>query len=129
MHESARRPRGPDVVSYGRLVKCAKEAAGKGWGTSGKKIGNAYLKWAFSEAAVWFLRKTPAGQKPLARWAQKPGKGKALTILAHRLARAVSDMRKRQTAFDMETFLQGAGSRAGEPDVELDTHGSRLSQA
>jgi hypothetical protein len=28
-----------------------------------------------------------------------------LTILAHKLARAVYDMLKRQTAFDMEKFL------------------------
>jgi transposase len=51
-HDSERFPRGQDLVSYCRLVKCAKESAGKRYNTSGKKIGNAYLKWAFSEAAV-----------------------------------------------------------------------------
>ena len=45
-----------DFVSYCRLVKCAKESAGKRHGLSGKKIGNPQLKWAFSEAAVLFLR-------------------------------------------------------------------------
>jgi len=48
-------------LSYARLVKCAKESAGKKSGYSGKKIGNAYLKWAFSEAAVLFLRGNPPG--------------------------------------------------------------------
>jgi transposase len=67
MHDIARFPRVQDFVSYCRLVKCAKESAGKGYGTSGTKIGNAYLKWAFSEAAVLFLRNNPAGQKYLAR--------------------------------------------------------------
>ncbi len=43
-------------ASYARLIKCSKESAGKTYGYSGKKIGNAYLKWAFSEAAVLFLR-------------------------------------------------------------------------
>jgi transposase len=67
MHDIARFPRVQDFVSYCRLVKCAKESAGKRYGASGTKIGNAYLKWAFSEAAVLFLRNNPAGQKYLAR--------------------------------------------------------------
>jgi transposase len=94
-----------DFVSYCRLVKCAKESAGKRYATSGKKIGNAYLKWAFSEAAVLFLRNNPAGQKLLARLEKKHDKGKALTILAHKLARAVYYMLKRETVFDMNKFL------------------------
>jgi hypothetical protein len=52
-----------------------------------------------------FLRNNPAGQKYLARLEKKHDKGKALTILAHRLARALYCMRKRKTAFDMDTFL------------------------
>jgi transposase len=96
-----------DFVSSCRLVKCAKESAGKRVGTSGKKIGNVHLKWAFSEAATLFLRNNAAGQSYLARVEKKHGKGKALTILAHKLARAIYDMLKRQTAFDLETFLQG----------------------
>src|SRR3989440_6713137 len=50
MHDIARFPRVQDFVSYCRLVKCAKASAGKRYGTSGTKIGNASLKWAFSEA-------------------------------------------------------------------------------
>ncbi len=106
MHDIARFPRVQDFVSYCRLVKCAKESAGKRYGTSGTKIGNAYLKWAFSEAAVLFLRNNPAGQKYLARLEKKHGKGKALTILAHKLARAVYYMLKRGVVFDHDTFLQ-----------------------
>jgi transposase len=106
IHDIPRFPRVQDFVSYCRLVKCAKESAGKCYGTSGAKIGNAYLKWAFSEAAVLFLRTNPAGQKYLARLEKKHGKGKALTVLAHKLARAVYHMLKRETAFDMPRFLQ-----------------------
>jgi transposase len=106
IHDIARFPRVQDFVSYCRLVKCAKESAGKRYGTSGTKIGNAYLKWAFSEAAVLFLRANPNGQKYLARLENKHGKGKALTVLAHTLARAVYYMLHRKTAFDMEKFLQ-----------------------
>jgi transposase len=100
-------PRVQDFVSYCRLVKCAKESAGKKYGTSGKKIGNAYLKWAFSEVAVLFLRNNPEGQKYLARLEKKHSKGKALTILAHRLARTVYHLLRREHAFDMNTFLNG----------------------
>ena len=105
IHEIARFPRVQDFASYCRLVKCAKESAGKRYGTSGTKIGNAHLKWAFSEAAVLFLRDHPAGQKCLARLEKKHRKGKALTILAHKWARAVYLMFKHKTAFDMDTFL------------------------
>jgi transposase len=105
IHEIERFPRVQDFASYCRLVKCAKESAGKRSGTSGTKIGNAHLKWAFSEAAVLFLRDNPAGQKFLTRLEKKHSKGKALTILAHKLARAVYYMLKRQTAFDMHKFL------------------------
>jgi len=52
-------PRVQDFASYARLVKCAKESAGKRPGSSGQKIGNVHLKWAFSEAAVLFIRANP----------------------------------------------------------------------
>ena len=107
MHDIARFPRGPDGASSCRLVTCATASAGKRSGTSGSKIGNAHLKWAFSEAAVLFLRDNPAGQKLLTRLEKKHSKGKALTILAHKLARAVYYMLKRRTAFDLDTFLRG----------------------
>src|ERR1041384_3988523 len=105
IHDITRFPRVQDFASYCRLVKCAKESAGKRYGTSGTKIGNASLKWAFSEAAVLFLRATPGGQKYLARLEKKHGKGKALTVLAHKLARAVYYMLKREVVCDLDTFL------------------------
>jgi transposase len=89
IHDIRRFPRVQEFASYCRVVKCAKESAGKRYGASGTKIGNAYLKGAFSEAAVLFLRGNPAGPKYLARLEKKQGKGKALTGLAHNLARAV----------------------------------------
>ena len=83
IHDIQRFPRVQEFVSYCRLVKWAKESAGKRSGTSGTKIGNAYLKWAFSEAAVLFLRANPAGQKYLTHLEKKHRKAKALTVLAH----------------------------------------------
>ncbi len=112
IHQIDRFPRVQDFASYCRLVKCAKESAGKRLGTSGTKIGHAHLKWAFSEAAVLFLRDNPTGQKFLTRLEKKPSKGKALTILAHKLARAVYYMLKQKTAFDISASLN-ADERLG----------------
>src|SRR5919106_3912012 len=109
IHRIERFPSVQDFASYCRLVKCSKESGGKRLGTSGAKIGHAHLKWAFSEAAVLFLRNNPQGQKLLARLEKKHDKGKALTILAHKLARAVYYMLKRKTAFDMDLFLRAEG--------------------
>jgi transposase len=107
IHAITRFPRVQDFLSYCRLVKCTKESAGKRYGTSGTKIGNAHLKWAFSEAAVLFLRANPAGQTYLTQLEKKHGSGKALTLLGQKLGRTVYYMLQRQTAFDMGKFLNG----------------------
>ena len=108
IHDIRRFPSVQDFLSYSRLVKCARESAGKRYGTAGAKMGHAYLKWAFSEAAVLFLRDNPVGQKYLTKLEKKHGQGKALTLLAQKLGRAVYYMLKRQQAFDMHKFLQAS---------------------
>ena len=105
IHDIRRFPRVQDFASYARLVKCSKESAGKRLGTGGRKIGNVHLKWAFSEAAVLFLRHNPKGQALLARLRRKHGKPKALSILAHKLGRAVYHLLQREIVFDMDKFL------------------------
>jgi transposase len=117
LHASQRFPRVPAFVSDCRLGKCARESAGQRYGPSGTKMGNADLKWACSEAAVRFWRANPAGQNYLARLEKNYRQGKALTILAHKVARAVYSMLKRHTALDMATFLRGYGRAAGEPSA------------
>ena len=104
IHSIDRFPRVQDFVSYCRLVKCAKESAGKIMGSSGKKIGNAHLKWAFSEAAVLFLRRNPDAVKYRAKLERKHGKAKSLTIIAHKLARAVYHILKRKEVFHPKLF-------------------------
>lgn len=100
----ARFPRVQDFVSYCRLVKCAKESNGKRYGSSGSKIGNAHLKWAFSQAAVHSLKYNEQGKKHLNRLTRKHGKGKALSILAHKIGRATYFILKNKTPFDQEKF-------------------------
>lgn len=98
-------PRVQDFASYCRLVKCAKESNGKLSGSSGKKIGNAHLRWAFSQAAQLFLKGNEQGKKYHAKLVHKHNKGKALSILAHKLGRAVYFMLKNNKPFDMNKFL------------------------
>jgi hypothetical protein len=129
IHAIGRFPSVQDVASSARVVKGRKESASTRVGTSGKTIGHAHLKWAFSTAATWFLRHHPNGQPLLTRVEKTHGQGKALTILAHKLARAVYDRLTRHTAFEMAIFLLASRSRAGAPAVSLDTHGMSLNPA
>jgi len=105
VHDIARFPRVQEFVSYARLVKCAKQSAGRITGTSGAKIGNVHLKWAFSEAAVQFLRHTREGKHVLRQIEQHHGKRKALSILAHKLGRAVFYILSRDVSFSMDRFV------------------------
>ena len=105
IHDITRFDRVQQFASYARLVKCAHESAGKKLGTGGAKKGNVHLKWALSEAAVLFLRHGADGKKLLARLERKHGKGKALSILAHKIGRAVYYILARGTVFSPEKFL------------------------
>ena len=97
-----------DFASYCRLVKCSHESAGKKKGNGGAKIGNAHLKWAFSEAAISFLRHNAPGKQLVEKLAKKHGKGKALSILAHKLARTIYYMLKNSVPFNLDKFLATA---------------------
>jgi transposase len=105
IHDVARFPRVQQFLSYCRLVKPARESAGKLQGHAGGKIGNAHLKWAFGELATTFLRANPPAQALLERLKKKHGKGKALSVLAAKLARAVYFMLKRGQVFDQSKFF------------------------
>jgi transposase len=105
VHDITRFARVQEFASYARLVKCLKQSGGKTLGTGGAKMGNVHLKWAFSEAAVQFLRHTREGKTLLIALQRKHGRGKALSILAHKLGRAVFYIWSRGTVFSMEKFL------------------------
>lgn len=94
-------------ASYARLVKCKAESAGKSYGTQGNKIGNANLKWAFSEAAVLYLRGNDDAKKYLLKLQKRMSKAKALSVLAHKLGRCIYFMLKNETIFDESRFLRG----------------------
>ncbi len=125
IHDVKRFDRVQEFASYARLVKCAKESAGKKHGTSGAKMGNVHLKWAFSEAAVLFVRHSEPGKELLARLEKRHGKGKALSILAHKLGRAAYYMLLRGKAFEIERFVATVNLEwVREPVVQREPHGS-----
>jgi len=115
-----------DFLSYCRLVKCPRESGGKKYSSKNSKIGNAYLKWAFSEAAVLFLRGNQRIEKKHNRRVSKHGKAKALSILARDLGTAVYFMLKRKEPFDLNKFL-GAGDASLSPNWT--DHGETLNKA
>ncbi len=94
-----------DFISYSRLVKGSVASAGKVKGLTGGKMGNAYLRWAFGEAAVIAKRNHPL-LKPFSEMlVSKHGKFKGNAILANKLGRAVYHMLKKGTAFDAELVV------------------------
>jgi transposase len=105
IHQISRFPDVGEFLSYARLVRCSHESAGKKLGSGGKKIGNAHLKWAFSEAVCLLVRNYPAVKAWQARKEKKHGKKKTLGILAAKLGRAVYHMLRKKEAFDVRRFL------------------------
>lgn len=98
-------PQVGNFISYARLVKCQHESAGKKSGSRKNKIGNAHLKWAFSEAAVLFLRDHKPAKDYHHKLVGRYGKAKALSIIAQKLGRTVYFMLKRKEVFDPNRFF------------------------
>jgi transposase len=92
--------------SYARLCGAAQESAGKRVGTGNSRQGNAWLKWAFSEAAVLSAQKDERLGRHLDKLASRLGKAKALSVLAHKLGRAFYHMLRSGRVFDIDRFLR-----------------------
>jgi transposase len=105
--DMTRFPAAGNFLSYSRLVRCEHESAGKKKGSGGKKIGNAHLKWAFSEAACLMLRSSLPAKAWMQRTETKKGKRKALGILEAKLGRCVYHLWHKQVPFDAKRFLAG----------------------
>lgn len=105
VHEIGRFEDEGRFLSYARLVGGVRESAGKKKASAGRKIGNAHLKWAFSEATCLLLRESPKAKHWLARKERKIGKKRALGALAARLARTVYHLWRKHEAFDEKKFL------------------------
>jgi transposase len=105
IQDVTRFPNVQNFTSYARLIRPKKTSNGKCYGTGNGKIGNSYLKWAFGEAVVLFLRETREVSPLIRRLERKYGKDKAKGILAHRLGRTVYYMLKNKQVFDIKKFV------------------------
>jgi transposase len=112
-----------EFLSYARLIRPKKTSAGKVTGSGGAKIGNAHLKWAFSEAACLLVRESDQAKRFLARKERQHGKAKALGILAARLGRAVYHMLRQKRAFDGKRFWNGEPKLA--PPIQTKTSAAK----
>jgi transposase len=92
--------------SYARLCGAVQESDGKRVGVGNRKAGNAWLKWAFSEAAVLSAQKDERIGRLLERLTAKLGKAKALSALAHKLGRAFYHMLHTKEVFDVNRFVR-----------------------
>lgn len=93
--------------SYARLVTPKQESGGKIVGVGNAKAGNAWLKWAFSEAAVLSAQKDERMNRVLERLKAKHGAGRGLSVFAHKLGRVAYHLLKRKAVFDVVRFARG----------------------
>lgn len=102
--------------SYSRVISSANESSGKYLGhSSSDKIGNPYLKWAFSEIAVHMLKDSSLVKEWYTREVAKHGAGGAKARLRHKIAVAVYHMLKRNEPFDEYKFLNITKDRIENP--------------
>ena len=92
--------------SYCRVVRADNESGGTSYGhTTNDKIGNPYLKWAFSEIGVKMIGQSRLIGEWFAEQVALHGKGSAMARLRHKIAIAVYYMLKHEIAFDEYKFL------------------------
>ena len=89
-----------NYVSYARCVGSGRYSNGKKKAEGNRKNGNAYLAWAYVEAAHFALRYNEAAKRFYERKKAKTSTVIAIKALAHKLARACYYMLKEQTLFD-----------------------------
>lgn len=75
-------------ASYCRCVHSCKLSNGKKKGEGNRKNGNAYLAWAFHEAAHFAVRYLPQARRYYERKSRQRNRIVAIRAVAHKLARA-----------------------------------------
>jgi len=88
-------------VSYGRLVGSSYVSNGKRKGSGNTKNGNAFVCWAFIEAANFAIRFDRTIQRFYERKKSRTKRIVALKAVAHKLARACYHMIKSDTEFEL----------------------------
>lgn len=91
-----------NFASYARCVDSAHYSNGKKKGTRNTKNGNAYLVWAFIEAANSARRFSNEAKRFFEKKQAKTNRVLATKALAHKLARASYHILKEQQPFDVK---------------------------
>jgi transposase len=89
-----------NYASYARCVASARVSNNKKKGEGNRKCGNAYLSWAFVEAAHMAMRYNASAKRFYERKKARTNAPVATKALAHKLARACYHMLKEQIPFD-----------------------------
>lgn len=89
-----------NFASYARCVGSQRVSNNRKKGEGNRKNGNAYLAWAFVEAAHFALRYCDPAKRFYERKKARTNAAVATKALAHKLARACYHMLKEHTTFD-----------------------------
>lgn len=87
--------------SYCRCVDSVRQSNGRKKGEGNTRNGNAYLAWAFIEAANFALRQCAPARRFYERKQRTTNRIVALKAVAHKLARACYYMLREQQPFDV----------------------------
>lgn len=93
-------------ASYCRCVKSERLSNGKQKGRNNRKNGNAYLAWAFTEAAHSIIRYHKAAHRFYQRKRAQKNGALATKALAHKLARAAYYVMRDGVAFDDQRLFR-----------------------
>ena len=102
LHEVGQIERFPSpkhFASYCALTPQTKQSAERCWQGHTHRQGNLYLKWALTEAAHVAIRKDPALQALYEGHRRVKGNGKAVVIVARKLAIAVYSVLAKQQVY------------------------------
>lgn len=94
-----------DFCSYARLTPVKSTSDGKVVGQQGRKIGNHYLKWAFSQAATIGKNDNKFLIKYKQQQEGKYGKRKSNAMFAHKIGRTVFHMLKNDKVFNIVQYI------------------------
>ena len=98
--EIARFAKVGNFASYARRVDSQRLSNGKKKGSNNAKCGNAYLAWAFVEAANFAIRYSPRIRSFFDRKCARTNKIVAFKACAHKLARAAFYVMRDRVPFD-----------------------------
>jgi transposase len=107
-HDVTRFKKVQQYASYCRVVRCDRTSSGKKVDRKNQKIGNPYLKWAFSQIIIAAQHSSERIGKYYQRLESKYGRPKARARIAHKFCVAAYFMLKNGQPFDEKQFVQSS---------------------